>query len=570
MVLREELFVGERAYAVRWRLEGLRYDEDGYQLMSGRGGLSFGHYQSSATLATREQADEMASRVTPDGRYHWHRDVIPNYVGYGGTGKKGRLGFTLERYDVNDVVRQPNAFVQALDVRRRAVGVDRRTLGLPPGQHRGDVPPCAAGPPGQGRALPRLRLRPPRQPRKMPECGAEARMGWKAAPSSEGAVMAPRLRRALLATPVGLVVAVCCVLPLAWLLWQILANPSGRRRRAGAASNCDCLARTLAYSAAAAVATAVVLPAAVVLGRGRGWVATVMWFALPVSLLMPSIAYAYGWSQFLRIARDGSPLPPGGPADVLRCILTLAGWLWPIPAVIGLAAAGGHQPSSRRRSTAAVARHRPTGRRRAAAAAACVTVLASQEFAVYEPTGISVVATEVRMVFETGCTPPPPTRSTPPWAAAGAMQTGDDANPPSPPRAAAVATASTAGRHRRAGRAPPPTAPISGRRGGGRGRKPRVLSAGRPAGVLALLVLFVTLVVPTASMVLSLSGIGGHSPLSVLRRFAATQRVPPARGDGRVRSPCSSPSGASPGAAGGVWRCRWPPSSSAANCSPSH
>ena len=112
MVLREELFVGERAYAVRWRLEGLRYDEDGYQLMSGRGGLSFGHYQSSATLATREQADEMASRVTPDGRYHWHRDVIPNYVGYGGTGKKGRLGFTLE-HDVNDVVRQPNAFVRA-------------------------------------------------------------------------------------------------------------------------------------------------------------------------------------------------------------------------------------------------------------------------------------------------------------------------------------------------------------------------------------------------------------------------------------------------------------------------
>ena len=31
-----------------------------------------------------------------------------------------------------------------------------------------------------------------------------------------------------------------------------------------------------------------------------------------------------------------------------------------------------------------------------------VTVLATQEFAVYEPTGISVVATEVRMVFDTG------------------------------------------------------------------------------------------------------------------------------------------------------------------------
>ena len=34
--------------------------------------------------------------------------------------------------------------------------------------------------------------------------------------------------------------------------------------------------------------------------------------------------------------------------------------------------------------------------------AAIVAVLAVQEFAVYEPTGISVVATEVRMVFETG------------------------------------------------------------------------------------------------------------------------------------------------------------------------
>jgi ABC-type Fe3+ transport system permease subunit len=36
------------------------------------------------------------------------------------------------------------------------------------------------------------------------------------------------------------------------------------------------------------------------------------------------------------------------------------------------------------------------------ASLAIVTVLATQEFAVYEPTGISVVATEVRMVFDTG------------------------------------------------------------------------------------------------------------------------------------------------------------------------
>ena len=36
------------------------------------------------------------------------------------------------------------------------------------------------------------------------------------------------------------------------------------------------------------------------------------------------------------------------------------------------------------------------------ASLAIVTVMASQEFAVYEPSGISVVATEVRMVFDTG------------------------------------------------------------------------------------------------------------------------------------------------------------------------
>ena len=525
----KSFFVGERAYAVRWRLEGLRYDEDSYQFMSGRGGLSFGHYQSGATLATREQADEMASRVTPDGRYHWHRDVIPNYVGYGGTGKKGRLGFTLERYDVNDVVRQPNAFVQRWTYVAVPWVLIVALLGLPPAAYivatfrrvrrarrdrEGRCPACGYD----------LRA----SPGKCPECGAEARMGWKAAPSSEGAVMAPRLRRALLATPVGLVVAVCCVLPLAWLLWQILANPSALAGAVPSGFQLRLLTRTLAYSAAvAAVATAVALPAAVVLGRGRGWVATVMWFALPVSLLMPSIAYAYGWSQFLRIARDGTPLVPGGPADVLRCILTLAGWLWPIPAgVIGLALRR-VDVNLQQQALLDGALWRVTARQvagSAAAAAACVTVLASQEFAVYEPTGISVVATEVRMVFETGLYSSPTNPiNAPMGGGGGAMQTGDDANSALTARAAAaVATAfpllvvtavlgaATAYGARR----------LSAAEEVDVGAWPRVLSAGRPAGVLALLVLLVTLVVPTASMVLSLSGIGGHSPLSVLRRFA--------------------------------------------------
>src|SRR5438132_1482335 len=41
------------------------------------------------------------------------------------------------------------------------------------------------------------------------------------------------------------------------------------------------------------------------------------------------------------------------------------------------------------------------------ASLAIVTVLATQEFAVYEPTGISVLATEMRMVFDTGAVSSP-------------------------------------------------------------------------------------------------------------------------------------------------------------------
>lgn len=200
----------------------------------------------------------------------------------------------------------------------------------------------------------------------------------------------------------SLVVCVCCLLPLGWLALQFVSHPSSFAFPD--AFQLRLLGRTLLYNGAAAViATVVSLPAALVLGRGRGWVARVAWFALPVSLLMPSLAYAYGWKQFLRLC--DIDLAPAGPADVARCVLTLAGWLWPV--------AGGILGLSLRRIDVSLQQQalldgalwRVTARQLAgplAASLACVTVLASQEFAVYEPTGISVVATEVRMVFETG------------------------------------------------------------------------------------------------------------------------------------------------------------------------
>jgi DNA-binding beta-propeller fold protein YncE/ABC-type Fe3+ transport system permease subunit len=196
----------------------------------------------------------------------------------------------------------------------------------------------------------------------------------------------------------------CCASPLAWMAMQVIRHPASIAKFTPTAFYVGLLSRTLAYSAAASViATILALPAAIVLGRGRGRFTTALWFILPAALLMPSITYAYGWSQFLRLL--GLTPEFTSPADVLRCIWTLATWLWPIPAgVIGLGL---------RRIDADVQQQalldgalvRVTARQLlgpALATTACVIVLASQEFAVYEPTGISVVATEVRMVFETG------------------------------------------------------------------------------------------------------------------------------------------------------------------------
>jgi iron(III) transport system permease protein len=213
-------------------------------------------------------------------------------------------------------------------------------------------------------------------------------------------------------------IAICCGLPLIWLIVQIATNPHvlgelkvdpGFRYRL--------LARTLTFNmTAAAIAVALAIPAGLALGRGRGLRSVLLWIALPIGLLLPSIVFAYGWKQFLRIigvwyghsgiaTQNAFDFAPASVPDILRCIWTLATWLWPLPAALmGL--------SLRRLDTQVQEQAlldgvlwRITLRHLIAPALAafCIcTVLAVQEFAVYEPTGISVVATETRMVFETG------------------------------------------------------------------------------------------------------------------------------------------------------------------------
>ena len=213
----------------------------------------------------------------------------------------------------------------------------------------------------------------------------------------------------MLAAPGVLLVFIACALPLLWLLGCLFNHGVLSSIFSFCGYRFELLLRTLGYNAAAAVlATLMGLPAALVLGRGRGIFARLLWLVLPAMLLMPSLSYTYGWSQFLRLARPlleplGITFSPAGLADVLRCIWTLAAWLWPIPAgIIALAL---------RRMDHSLAQHavldgvlwRITLRQLFGpilASLAIVLMLATQEFSVYEPTGISVVATEVRLVFE--------------------------------------------------------------------------------------------------------------------------------------------------------------------------
>lgn len=203
---------------------------------------------------------------------------------------------------------------------------------------------------------------------------------------------------------VAAIVALCCGLPVLWIGWTIASNPSAVVELGGDQFRWMLLARTVGFNALAAlVAVLLAAPVAVVLGRGRGFVVGAIWTLVPASLLIPSIVYSYGWAQLL--ALWGINLEPASPADVARCVFSLAAWLWAVPAeLIGLALRR-LDANVQQQALLDGALGRITLRQlwpAITASFAIVLVLAMQEFAVYEQTGISVIATEVRTIFDTG------------------------------------------------------------------------------------------------------------------------------------------------------------------------
>ena len=346
-----------------------------------------------------------------------------------------------------------------------------------------------------------------------------------------------RFTSVLTASPAVLIAVVCCLMPLAWMGGAMALNPDVWRELRLTQWRAGLLERTIGYNGVAAIlATGMGLPAGLVLGRGRGLLSRFLWVLLPAALLMPSLSYAYGWSQFVRLLRewvyDGSgwvygqahdphylgPLPslllvvaggctgflgirqwriwvrllvpvlvlgafdaafglsagwgatngpivravaklvflatrhlytgdnvrlvvaPGGRADTFRCIWSLAAWLWAVPAgLIGLALRRMDTDVQQQAVLDGVL-YRVTLRQllgTLVASVAIVTVLATQEFAVYEPTGISVVATEVRMVFDTGSVSSPDNAIT----ISGFLEGGKKSPDQAARAAAAVATA---------------------------------------------------------------------------------------------------------------------------------
>jgi ABC-type Fe3+ transport system permease subunit len=161
-----------------------------------------------------------------------------------------------------------------------------------------------------------------------------------------------------------------------------------------------------------------------------------------------------------------------------------------------------------------------------ALASLCIcTVLAVQEFAVYEPTGISVVATETRMVFETGAFSSPTNPITQTFGPVGAR--GENTN---------EATAGLTGQAARAAAAIATSMPLLGmiavlsilaflaaRRLSVTeaiqvGTWPRALNASSWIVALAWMVIVVTVIVPIVSMYLSLRR---HlSPFEIFNEFA--------------------------------------------------
>jgi ABC-type Fe3+ transport system permease subunit len=201
-----------------------------------------------------------------------------------------------------------------------------------------------------------------------------------------------------------LILLVCCGLPLAWLFVQLGTHPHVLRDAIPDRFRWWLIARTFGFNAAAAtIATVIAIPVGLAMSIGRGVWARVLGVVVCVPLLMPSLVMTYGWKQVYAVA-GVDPMPQSA-ADVVRCIVALASWIWPVPAMTLAFVLRRTDPNVMQQARLDGVELKMLARFAAGPLVLGFLVamlLSLQEFAIFEPSGISVISTEVRAVFETG------------------------------------------------------------------------------------------------------------------------------------------------------------------------
>ncbi len=203
--------------------------------------------------------------------------------------------------------------------------------------------------------------------------------------------------------PVAVLLLICCLLPLVWMVHIIWTHPASWLDGWGGLWGIRLAGRTAGYNLLVALVAGVLgLAGGIGATRGgrAGAAAMLLW---PLTLLLPSLCFDYGWNQLWRLSHL-RPRPQSA-ADVLRCAWTLGTWLWPLCALATRWALVRTPNDLWQQARLDGAAGRLAVRRLARpllAGMALAALLAAQEFGVWEATGISVSATEVRTVFEMG------------------------------------------------------------------------------------------------------------------------------------------------------------------------
>lgn len=192
--------------------------------------------------------------------------------------------------------------------------------------------------------------------------------------------------------------------PLGWIGVQIVASAGELHLGELWLDLLELTLWTLVYDGAAvALAALLAVPAMLATARASARQLPLILGLLLLAMLQPPVIYLYGWAQVLRLA--DIPFDPQSPADVARCIATLAMWLWPIPAAaVGLSL---RQLDRDLFDAARIdgAQVRIVFRQILAPLAGSLAIalaLALQQYSIFEQTNIAVVATEVQTVFSVG------------------------------------------------------------------------------------------------------------------------------------------------------------------------